>query len=124
MKYDQTNYGVVRITSLLILMFMCTGTAFAGEKYDTIYIQKNASLRSRRINIYADADQKVVFFSVRGSEAKVYELYIFDVDGRLVKQAETRNRQTTIIKGIQKGVYLYEVFSDDKRIGNGQISIR
>jgi esterase/lipase superfamily enzyme len=81
-------------------------------------------VRSHRISLYPDANQKVVFFSVRGEEGKVYQLYVFDIDGRLVKQVETRNKQTSVVKGIKKGSYFFEVFSDDKRIGNGQIAIR
>ena len=120
----QRNSGVVKVTALLTVMCLYAAVASASNCTDTIYIQKNNILRSHRINLYPDANQKVVFFSVRGDEGKVYQLFVFDVDGKLVKQAETRGRQTTILKNIQKGAYYFEVFSDDKRIGNGQIAIR
>ena len=118
------NSGVVKVTALLTVMFFSVPGASASSGGDTILIQKNNMVKAHRINIYPDANQKVVFFSVRGEEGKVYQLYVFDIEGRLVHQAETRNKQTTIVKGIQKGSYLFEVFSDDKRIGNGQIAIR
>jgi len=76
------------------------------------------------ISLYADATQKVLFFSVRGHQGKVYQLFVFDLDGKMVKQSEIRNRQTTLIKDMEKGTYLFEVFSDDDRIGNGQIAVR
>lgn len=124
MNLHQGTTGVVKITALLIVMLFCVSGASASMSTDTIFIQKNNILKSHRISLYPDANQKVVFFSVRGEEGKVYQLYVFDLDGRLVRQAETRNKQTTILKDIQKGAYLFEVFSDDKRIGNGQIAIR
>jgi len=124
MNLLQSNSGVVKVTALLIVMLFCVAGASASSGSDTIFIQKNNIVKSHRISIYPDANQKVVFFSVRGEEGKVYQLYVFDLEGKLVRQAETRNKQTTILKDIQKGSYLFEVFSDDKRIGNGQIAIR
>ena len=124
MNLLQSNSGVVKVTALLTVMFFNVPTASASSGGDTILIQKNNIVKSHRISIYLDANQKVVFFSVRGEEGKVYQLYVFDLEGKLVHQAETRNKQTIILKGIQKGSYLFEVFSDDKRIGNGQIAIR
>src|SRR5688500_17285729 len=124
MKLLQGNSGVVKVTALLTVMLLLSAGASASYSGDTIFIQKNSILKTHRINLYPDADQKVVFFSVRGEEGNVYQLYVFDVDGKLIKQAEARNKQTTIIKNIQKGSYYFEVFSDDRRIGNGQIVIR
>jgi hypothetical protein len=45
------------------------------------------------------------------------------MDGKLVTQREIRNKQTTYIIEFEKGVYLFDVFCDDERIGNGQIDI-
>lgn len=124
MNLLQGNSGVVKVTALLTVMFLCAAAASASYSTDTIFIQKNRVLKSHRINLYPDANQKVVFFSVRGEKGNVYQLFVFDVDGKMVKQVETRGKQTTILKNIQKGAYYFEVFNDDKRIGNGQIAIR
>lgn len=124
MILHQRNTGVVKVTTLLIVMLFCVTKASASLTTDTIFIQKNNIVKSHRISLYPDANQKVVFFSVRGEEGKVYQLYVFDLAGQLVRQAETRNKQTTLLKDIPNGAYFFEVFSDDKRIGNGQIAIR
>jgi hypothetical protein len=124
MTLHQGKPGVVKVAALFIVMLVSLNSASASISTDTIFIQKNSVVKSHRISLYPDANQKVVFFSVRGEEGTAYQLYVFDAEGRLVKQAETRNRQTTVIKGIQKGSFFFEVFSDDKRIGNGQIAIR
>lgn len=124
MTLQQTKISAVKFAALVIVMFFSVSNASASLNTDTIFIQKNSVVKSHRINLYPDANQKVVFFSVRGEEGEVYQLYVFDIDGKLVKQAESRNKETIVIKGIKKGSYLFEVFSDDKRIGNGQIAIR
>src|SRR6476659_6587607 len=124
MTLQQTKISAVKFAALVIVMFFSVSNASASLNTDTILIQKNSTVKSHRINLYPDANQKVVFFSVRGEDGKAYQLYVFDIEGRLVKKVETRNKQTIVVKGINKGAYFFEVFSDDKRIGNGQIAIR
>lgn len=113
---------------IALVVMLCFGTAQTtlanGPIADTIYIQKSSVKKAYRISLYPDADQKVVFFSVRGTEGRVYQLYVFNMDGKLVRQVETRNRETIVLKEIDKGVYQFEVMSDDERIGNGQIAVR
>ena len=92
---------------------------------DTILVQKQTTSKKHRIKLFQNNDQSALFFSVvRGSEGKVYQLFLFDVTGNLVTQANIKSKQTTVIDNIEKGNYLFEVFSDDERIENGQVIIR
>lgn len=92
---------------------------------DTILVQKQTTSKKHRIKLFQNDGQNALFFSVvRGSEGKVYQLFIFDVTGNLVNQATIKSKQTTVIDNIEKGNYLFEVFSDDERIENGQVIIR
>jgi hypothetical protein len=97
---------------------------FPRSTGDSIFIFKQSLSKSQKILLYPDAGQKVVFFSVKGEEGRAYQLFIFDLEGRLVKQTEIRNKQTTVIKQIEKGIYLFDVFSNDMKIGNGQMTVR
>jgi hypothetical protein len=91
---------------------------------NTILVQKQTTSKKHKIKIYPGADQDVLFFSARGTSGKVYQLFLFDVAGNLVKQANVQNKQTTVLDNIEKGNYLFEVFSDDERIENGQVIIK
>ena len=91
---------------------------------DTILVQKQITSKKYRIKLYPDVNNEVLFFSVRGQENKIYQLFLFDLDGKLVKQANIKNKQITVLDNIDKGNYLFEVFSDDERIENGQVIIR
>ena len=91
---------------------------------DTVLIQKQVISKKQKIRLFQNDDQSALFFSVRGLEGKVYQLFIFDVTGNLVSQANIKSKQTTVIDNIEKGNYLFEVFSDDERIENGQVIIR
>jgi Secretion system C-terminal sorting domain len=116
------------ITGLLItalLLTTATTKGYAGMPHrDTITISKNRINKKYRVKLYPNASQEVIFFSASGTEGKNYQLFVFDLEGKLVKQTQIKNKQTTIISNIEKGDYLFEVFSDDERIENGNLSVR
>jgi hypothetical protein len=95
--------------------------------YDTIHsieISKSLSSKKHKIRLYPDARQQVLFFSASGENGKVYQLFLFDMDGRLVSQTQIRNRETMVLTNISEGNFLFEVFTDDERIENGQVKVR
>ena len=113
----------------LVLIVNCSAHAspLHSPGYDTIHsIQVNKSQSSKRhkIRLYPDARQQVLFFSANGEDGKVYQLYLFDMDGRLVNQTRIRNRETTVLANISEGNFLFEVFTDDERIENGSLTVR
>ena len=91
---------------------------------DSIYVQKTFTSSKYRIRLYPNANHQVLFFSASGRQGKAYQLFLFDVEGKLVRRANIKNKETTVLNSIDKGVYLFEVFSNDERIGNGQLFVR
>ncbi len=100
---------------------------FSRAGSDTIHsiqVSKAQSSKKHKIKLYPDARQQVLFFSANGEDGKVYQLFLFDMDGRLVSQTRIRNRETTVLTNISEGNFLFEVFTDDERIENGQLTVR
>jgi hypothetical protein len=95
-----------------------------SDTIHSIQINKGQSSKKHKIKLYPDARQQVLFFSATGDEGKVYQLYLFDMDGRLVSQTRIRSRETTVLTNISEGNFLFEVFTDDERIENGQLTVR
>ena len=91
---------------------------------DSIVISKLLTSKKYKIKIYPGASHEVLFFTASGEQGKVYQFFMFDVDGNLVKQTQIRNKQTTIITNFNKGCYTFEVFSDDEHIENGTLTIK
>jgi hypothetical protein len=94
-----------------------------GKEGDSIVITKSQVSKKCTIRIYPNATHEVLFFSVNGTEGKLYDLFIFDMEGKLMKRTQVHNRETTILKSFQKGNYFFEVFSNDERIENGNMTI-
>ncbi len=119
---------LVIVCMLLIVSFSSSATGCpASPRSDTsnnILVQKQVTSKKYKIRLYPNATQEVLFFSASGDEGKVFQLFLFDVDGKLVKQVNIRNKQTTALNNIEKGNYLFEVFSDDERIEAGQVIVR
>ena len=99
-----------------------TGQSELGR--DSILVNKALTSRKYKVKIYPGATQEVLFFNASGEEGKVYQFFIFDMEGNLVKQAQIRNKQTTILTNFNKGSYTFEVFSDDEHIENGTLTIK
>ena len=95
-----------------------------SDTIHSILVSKAQSSKKHKIKLYPDARQQVLFFSANGEDGRVYQLYLFDMDGRLVNQAHIRNKETTVLTTISEGNYLFEVFTDDERIENGQLTVR
>ena len=94
-----------------------------SNKADSIIVTKTQVSKKCTIRIYPNATHEVLFFSVNGGEQKLYDLFIFDMDGKLVSRTQVRNRETTLFKSFAKGNYFFEVFSNDERIENGNMTI-
>ncbi|MGV3767356.1 MAG: T9SS type A sorting domain-containing protein [Chitinophagaceae bacterium] len=66
----------------------------------------------------------IVYFSTTSSRSAQYQLYVFDLDGKLVRQKLVQSNQTTILQQLSKGTYLFEIFKNDERIDSGQLIVR
>jgi hypothetical protein len=89
----------------------------------SIRVSKSLISKKYKIGLYPDARHQVLFFSAEGGERRIYQLYLFDMDGKLARQATIRNKETTVLTDISDGNYLFEVFSNDERIENGQMTV-
>lgn len=52
------------------------------------------------------------------------QFYMFNTDGRLVKQLDITGTKKFTIDQLSKGYYLYELFNKDERIKRGDIQIK
>jgi hypothetical protein len=121
-------------SQLLLSMAICAGslspeicsatTPDNQGKRDSIIIQKLNNNKKHSVNLYSNASQQVLFFTVSGEEGSIYHLLLFREHGKLIKQSKIRNRETTVVSRPEKGNYYFEVFSDDIRIESGTIIVQ
>ena len=62
--------------------------------------------------------------SVKTSKNANVHFYMFTVDGRLIKELNINGSKRTSITPLEKGIYIYDFFSNDQRLKNGKIELR
>jgi len=91
---------------------------------DSIIVKAFNNKKLPEIKLYTNAANEVLLFTSTGIYKKVYQLFVFDMDGRLAKLTQVRNKETTSLAQLEKGNYMYEIFSNDDRVENGSITVR
>ena len=117
-------YSLLSLVIMLSLHMPARASHHPAGVNDTIVISKSQTSKKYKIKIYPSATNEVLFFSASGETGKVYQLYVFDMDGKLVKQTQIRNKETTLLAHFVKGNYMFDVFSDDEKIENGTMVVR
>ncbi|HSB93624.1 MAG TPA: T9SS type A sorting domain-containing protein [Flavitalea sp.] len=100
-----------------------TSNKFVIDAARSIKINRSLVSKKYRIKLYPDMKQEAVFFSASGPKQKFYQLYLFDLTGKLISQASIAHKQTTLVEMKTKGTYLFEVFSDDEKIESGEVLV-
>lgn len=118
--------NLIPLLCLLVLLQSPVQAAGLAENSsrDSILVNKLLTSKKYKIKIYPGATHEVLFFNATGEEGKVYQFFLFDMEGNMVKQTQIRNKQTTILTNFNKGCYTFEVFSDDEHIENGTLTIK
>lgn len=62
--------------------------------------------------------------SVKSSKNINVRFYMFTVEGKLVKELNIHGSNRISITPLEKGIYIYDFFSNDKRLKNGKIELR
>lgn len=116
--------------SFIVMLTICK-TALAGSFFggglvfhDSIVVRILQSKKPPVFELYPDVSQEVLLFTAKGEKGKMYQLFLFNIDGKLIRQTQIHSKETSLLSGLEKGDYLFEVLSDDDRLGNGNIAIR
>lgn len=90
---------------------------------DSIIIDKQITNKKHKVKLYTNSQQTVLFFTAGTDKQTWYHFYLFDVEGKLVRQLRVKGLQTTLIRNIATGNYTFEIFNSDVRIEAGRLSV-
>ncbi len=128
MKTETLDFAPVwRSTLLAIVLAGATMTAFATEGPKapaSLVITKNTNTRKHKVKLFTAADARTILFSVDGTDGSRYNLFVFDLEGKLITQSAIKNHETGILPILVSGAYLYEVFIADQRVETGQLTVK
>jgi hypothetical protein len=113
-KLTDIKYYLLR--SVLVFACFIISTAFINRSGENIFYADTT------VSIVQENDGFTV--SVKTTKNNNIRFYMFSVDGRLVKELNIYGSKRISITPLEKGIYIYDFFSDDKRLKNGKIELR
>jgi len=114
MKLNNVKYYLVRSTLLVAFIFLLSGFT----------IKKNNFLNAdTTVSIVQENDGFTVSVKTTKNNTNIH-FYMFTVDGRLVKELNIYGSKRVSITPLEKGIYIYDFFSNDERLKNGKIELR
>ena len=103
--------GLVMITIIGMMTVLITQAAdqdFAGTE----------------LSVKVDKLNKAVKVSVRTGRINSIQFYMFNVEGKLVKQYDINGPKKFEITELENGIYLYDFFNRDQRLKTGKIELK
>ncbi|MDB5199112.1 MAG: hypothetical protein JWO92_1075 [Chitinophagaceae bacterium] len=108
------KYFLIKSAVLFACFFL---TAF------TIKSDKNELLNADTV-VSVMQENDALTISVKTSKNINIRFYMFTVEGRLIKELNIYGSKRISITQLEKGIYIYDFFSNDERLKNGKIELR
>jgi len=86
-----------------------------------------SAVQDKKINvrIYPNPSPNgTVYISSNHNSDKEIQFYVFDLEGTMMHNITLNAKGKKTITGLRKGVYMYDVFSDDESIERGKIIVK
>ncbi|MER3464441.1 MAG: hypothetical protein C4329_08560 [Chitinophagaceae bacterium] len=99
----------------------------------SLFIGINAS--AQEVKEWNSSDKKPSFkvfpnpstngnFEISSKEKTTLFFYVFDLSGTMIYQTTLKENQKAIIRNLNKGVYVYDVFKKDEGIEHGRLIVK
>lgn len=94
------------------------------EKKSKVRTTSFASRNNDAVRIYPDIIKREMHVVAKDNKDKEITFFVFDLQGTLLHQYKMKAKDHYRISGLNKGVYLYRVFSGDEETATGKFEIR
>ncbi len=115
MLFSKTKKYLVKSVGLITFFFFTTAFIFRSE--EKIFANPD-------ITVSVVPEYGGLTVSVKTSKNINVHFYMFTVEGRLIKELNIYGSKKISLIQMEKGLYIYDFFSNDKRLKNGKIELR
>jgi hypothetical protein len=130
MKLKFTLLSACILFSMLIaqpLFSLAAETAGDEDKIGEKSAGKNRTQTSRNntsVKIYPGALKRVMHVIAKENDGKQIDFFVFDLEGTLMKHFKMETGDHVKISGLDRGKYVYRVFTGDEETAAGDMEIR
>src|SRR5687767_10972796 len=94
------------------------------SKKNKFKLRSFASLNNNAVKIYPDVIKREMHVVAKETKAKQIDFFVFDVEGTLLHHYKMKAKDHYKITGLERGTYVYRVFSGDEETAAGDFQIR
>lgn len=105
---------LIRNTVVCMCFFLSTSFGYRSNK--------NCFNSDTQVSIVQENNGFTI--SVKTTKDTNIRFYMFTVEGRLIKELNISGSKKISIPQLEKGIYIYDFFSNDERLKNGKIELR
>jgi hypothetical protein len=62
--------------------------------------------------------------TIHSANEKALTFYLFDLEGKLLYQAQIGKNEKLLVQGLTKGTYLYNAFLNDENLEGGKVELK
>ena len=116
MSLKDVKYYLLRSAIPLVCLLLTTGFIIKSDKNEFLNAETTVS-------IFQENGGFTVSVKTAKNNTNI-RFYMFTVDGRLVKELNIYGSKRISITPLEKGIYIYDFFTNDERLKNGKIELR
>jgi len=105
-----------------LLFVICSSTLQSFESTEANELQQ-ATANKNIVRIFPNPTHNGSVDVVSTTAEKIH-FYVFDLEGIMLHQVVLRDRQKHTINNLKKGIYMYDVFKDDRGVEQGKIIVK
>ena len=95
-----------------------------AKKNKTKTAKEFSSRNNSSIKIYPDVVKRDMHVVAKDNDGKEIDFFVFDIDGSLVQHYKMKGKDHNKMSGLNRGTYVYRVFSGDEETAAGKFEIR
>ena len=124
----KTNFTLTNFKQCLLVLFIFTISYIFSSctVVETIPagndINAKFSRKDRAVKVYPDLVKKIMH--VKNIEENSLDFFVFDLEGTLIRHFKMADGDHKKITGLEKGLYVYQVFVGDEMSESGKITIK
>jgi len=100
---------------VLTAIFLIIG--FSSSPASNYYVTNNVIVK-------VEQESTDITVSVKSRADNKIEFYMFNIEGKLIKELNIQGSKRVNIKQLDKGLYTYDFFINDERLKSGNIELK
>ena len=94
------------------------------EKKEAKKTKASSSRNNSSVRIYPDILKRTMHVVAKDDEGKGIDFFVFDLEGTLVHHYKMKAGDHEKLAGLERGKYVFRVFSGDEETATGELDIR